>query len=229
MRKFWWIPTMLVILACGGGGNEALITDSPFAGQWQGTWNSAGLAQSGTSSVSIGTNGNAVGTTHNNQTNGDGTLTGTVTNAGQFTGVAQYPGQQATPMSGTMSLSLSGKTLTGNLVQLINGVNHATVFTLRRYPNTKGLAVEFRNSGSATIEMGMVGGLQSQAPGTVRTEQATRTWATENHTETFLMQANAPGGLAAVSIQINGLESHAENLNGILVTWDGTTLRAVTR
>lgn len=97
------------------------------------------------------------------------------------------------------------------------------------YPNTKELTIEFRNNGGAAIDMGMVGDLQSQAPGTSRTERQTRTWIAENHTETFLMQANAPGGLAAVSIQISGKESHAENLTGILVTWDGTTLRATTR
>jgi len=97
------------------------------------------------------------------------------------------------------------------------------------YPHTKTLAVEFRNTSGASIDMGMVGDLQPVAAGANRTENHTRTWVAETHTETFLMQANAPGGLAAVSIQINGRESYAENLNGILVTWDGTTLRAATR
>lgn len=97
------------------------------------------------------------------------------------------------------------------------------------YPHTKTLSVEFSNTSAAAIDMGMVGDLQTVAAGGKRTESHTRTWVAENQTETFLMQANAPGGLAAVSIQINGKESYGENLNGILVTWDGTTLRAVTR
>lgn len=97
------------------------------------------------------------------------------------------------------------------------------------FPHTKTLSVEFSNTSGAAIDMGMVGDLQSVAAGASRTESHTRTWVAENQTHTFLMNAQAPGGLASVSITISGKESYGENLNGILVTWNGTQLRAVTR
>lgn len=97
------------------------------------------------------------------------------------------------------------------------------------YPNTKEVTIEFRNTSGAALNMGMVGDLQSQAAGTTRTERQTRTWLSEGHEESFFMQADAPAGVALVSIKITGKESHAQNFHGILVTWNGTQLSATTQ
>lgn len=97
------------------------------------------------------------------------------------------------------------------------------------YPHTKTLAIEFRNTGPNPIDLGMIGDLETMAPGAIRTESHTRTWVNETQVYSFIAHADNGVGIGTTRIDINGKDSHAENLTGILVTWDGTTIRAVTR
>lgn len=99
------------------------------------------------------------------------------------------------------------------------------------FPYTKTLAIEFRNTGPADLEMwGLPDAPTVVAAGASRTEQKTRTWLTETQNEQFIFHATPPGlGMATVQIELDGKEAQAQNLSGILVTWDGTEMRAVTR
>jgi len=116
------LSLIFVVFGCGGGGSDNS-TPSPFAGRWLGNWNSAALSQNGTADVTIATNGALTGTIHNNQSGSNGTESGSISNAGQVSGTAQYPGQQATSISGTMTINGQGH-LVGNLVQRINNTNY---------------------------------------------------------------------------------------------------------
>lgn len=97
------------------------------------------------------------------------------------------------------------------------------------YPNTKTLAIEIRNDSNAPIELGMLGDRETMAAGATRTESHTRTWIGENQVHTFVAEVNNGAGIGTARIDITGKESHGQNFNGFLVTWDGTTIRMVTR
>lgn len=102
------------------------------------------------------------------------------------------------------------------------------------FPNPRELAIEFQNNSGDELDMWLLpetpGAETRMAAGARRTVRQTRIWNREDQEELFIFQCTPPGlALATVEIKINGRESHAENLNGMLVTWDGTRLRAVTR
>jgi len=125
------LSLLFVVMGCGGGGGSDNSTPSPFAGRWRGNWNSAALSQNGTADVTIATNGALTGTIHNNQSGSNGTVSGSISNSGQVSGTAQYPGQQATSISGTMTINGQGH-LVGNLVQRINNTNYDVSFDLTK-------------------------------------------------------------------------------------------------
>lgn len=97
------------------------------------------------------------------------------------------------------------------------------------YPHTKTVAIEIRNDSTAPIELGMVGNRVTMVAGETRTENDTRTWLNENQVQIFIAEVNNGFGIGTARIDITGKESHGQNFNGILVTWDGTAIRAVTR
>ncbi|MCC7434957.1 MAG: hypothetical protein IT363_09760 [Methanoregulaceae archaeon] len=102
------------------------------------------------------------------------------------------------------------------------------------FPNTRELAIEFQNNSPDQLDMWVLpetpGATTSLASSGRRTIRQTRIWTREDQVERFIFQCTPPGlALATVEITIDGKESHAENLHGMLVTWDGTRLRAVTR
>lgn len=118
------------IVGCGGGGGGAVaVTPSTFAGSWAGTWTSASLGQNGTSTITVASDGTVAGTVHNNTSNSNGTIAGSIDNSGNVTGSAQYPGQAATSLSGTLTLNGQGH-LAGNLIQNVGGTNHGITYDL---------------------------------------------------------------------------------------------------
>jgi hypothetical protein len=59
----------------------------------------------------------------------------------------------------------------------------------------------------------------------------TSTWNASDHTIVFRFHAFKPGLLrsADAQISINGHEAHAENFDGFIATWNGTTLSVTTK
>ena len=106
-----------VVVGCGGGGGSET---SPFAGQWQGSWVDAGNAQSGTVSLTIGTDGSMSGSIHNDTLSLDGTASGSISRSGQVAGAYAYPGQTYTT-SGTLIVNGAGH-LVGTLQIYDSGI-----------------------------------------------------------------------------------------------------------
>jgi hypothetical protein len=116
MRTKWLLGLLLVVAGCGGGGNSAVIAN-PFAGTWLGPWQTP--AEDGTMNVTVGTNGQLTGTSHHNQLNLSGTISGSVNNSGGFATTTVYPGFQPVMTTGTVSFNQQGHLLgngTDNLI-----------------------------------------------------------------------------------------------------------------
>ncbi|HLK17059.1 MAG TPA: hypothetical protein VKT78_19800 [Fimbriimonadaceae bacterium] len=104
---------------CGGSGGSS--TPSPFAGTWVGTWNAPSIPDSGTTNVTIDTNGQITGSTHDNNSGTNGTFTGSITNAGALSATVSYPGTANSSVTGTGSIASNGHLL-GNAIQVQGGV-----------------------------------------------------------------------------------------------------------
>lgn len=115
-----------VCSGCGGGGggqsNPPPAQNSPFAGQWQGTWQGIGVAanEHGTLNVNVTAGGVITGTSTSAGAGGRvGALSGTIGNAGNFNMTAVY-GDGTTTITG--QLVLNGNNATGNMTQTIPGL-----------------------------------------------------------------------------------------------------------
>lgn len=127
--------TMVGLAACGSEESAkkgSASGNSPFVGQWSGTWSSPALGQTGTSTLTIGLDGSATGTTHSNQTGANGAIAGWVADGGSFSGTSQYTGEPAFKLTGTLVLSGGGSTLVGNMMQVIGGASYAGTFTYQK-------------------------------------------------------------------------------------------------
>lgn len=123
--------TSFLLVGCGGGGGGGSeVSNSPFAGQWRGTWASPSTDDAGTATITVATNGAMTGTMHNNRTGNDGTMNATAKNSGSVSGKAQYPGSDPIGLSGTVTINGSGH-LIGNLTQSISGANYPLSFDLQ--------------------------------------------------------------------------------------------------
>lgn len=111
------LAALFLLSGCGGGGGGGGSSlPSPFAGTWVGTWDAPSLSDDGTASITVATNGKVTGTTHDNGTDEDGTLSGSINNSGVFSGKAVYAGSPAINLNGTLGINGSGH-LTGNVTQ----------------------------------------------------------------------------------------------------------------
>lgn len=116
-----------ICLGCGGGSGTSggNTINSPFAGTWAGDWVSPAANRVGTAVITIASNGQVNGSVRDNTVGADGTVAGTISNAGSVQGVLHYEGIQDNSLSGTLAIGQSGH-LTGNLTQS-NGVNSVGV------------------------------------------------------------------------------------------------------
>lgn len=115
MKRILLLGILVAAAGCGGSG---VSTPSPFAGTWNGSWTANDV---GTGSITVATNGAVTGTLHDTTANADGTVTGSISNAGTISGVVHYSGVPNTTLTGTMAIAGNGH-LTGNLTQS-DGVN----------------------------------------------------------------------------------------------------------
>lgn len=102
------------------------------------------------------------------------------------------------------------------------------------YPRTENLSIEFRNTGVDSAEMWLEPDAQAGsdvAGGATRTISRSANWNAADHTITFKFHAFKAGLIrpANVDLTINGHEAHAENFNGFIATWNGTTLSVTTK
>lgn len=75
--------------------------------------------------MTVASNGSINGTIHDTTASADGTVTGSMNNAGVVSGIVHYNGTPNTTLTGTMAIGGNGH-LTGNLTQS-DGVNSAGV------------------------------------------------------------------------------------------------------
>ena len=102
------------------------------------------------------------------------------------------------------------------------------------YPRTENLSVEFRNTSATPAEMWLEPDAQAGsdvAGGATRTMTRATTWTKSDDTIIFRFHAFKPGLLrsANAELSINGHEAHAENFDGFIATWNGTTLSVTTK
>jgi len=108
-----WLAAVCLAAGCGGGGTTSV--ESPFVGGYGGTWAASGY--SGQAQLQFGRGGILVEGGFSSMTAIPTpqpiTLTGSVSNTGQFSGKITPFGESGVAYSG--SLSLHGQTLTGTL------------------------------------------------------------------------------------------------------------------
>lgn len=126
------LPLLFVALTlCGCAGSDAPgTTNSPYTGNWSGTWNIASNGQSGTASVYIDNNGVVTGQDVDGSGN-IGTIKGQIDNSGGVSGTVQYPNQPASTCRGTFSLN-SQQHLVGNLNQYVGQGSYVIAYDLTR-------------------------------------------------------------------------------------------------
>jgi hypothetical protein len=100
----------LLLIGCGGGGSS---TPSPFAGNWSGGFSTSN-AENGNLNGTVGTDGRFTGAIDDLTTGANGTVTGSISNAGQANFTVSYPGQQSFTGTGTLTETAAGH-LTGTL------------------------------------------------------------------------------------------------------------------
>ena len=124
LRMFRKLSISLIVVAvavgCGGGGGGGTSVPSPFAGAWQGSWDSPELFNDGTASVTVGTSGNFTGSIHDNGSDADGTVSGTVHSNGALNATVHYTGAPNSSLSGTVTINGSGH-FVGTLTQDFGG------------------------------------------------------------------------------------------------------------
>ena len=130
-RSIPFLALAVLAVGCGGGGGGGSSEPSPYAGTFSGPWTSTDLGQSGTTRITIATNGNVVGTIRNNTEDLDGSVSGSLSNSGSFNGTVNYPGLSSSSIRGTMAFNGSGQ-LTGTLIQRLDGEDYNATFTLSR-------------------------------------------------------------------------------------------------
>lgn len=102
----------LSVIGCGGGKGTVV---NAFSGQYTGTWKNA--SQNGTAVIAIDDNGKISGQLHNTTLSADGSISGTIDNQGNATGMFVY-GATSVNYTGVLTLTPSIPThLTGSLNQ----------------------------------------------------------------------------------------------------------------
>lgn len=127
MRTYSILVLALVLAGCGGSGGSS--TPSPFAGTWDGPFPPGG--DQGTLSLTIGTDGTTNGTSVDQTYNLTGTIRGSISNTGVFSGTVQYPGYQAASLNGVLSITAGGQ-LTGNYTESLQGQQVNGTITLTK-------------------------------------------------------------------------------------------------
>jgi len=117
----------MLLLGCAGTDTSVAIP-SPYAGSYTGTWNAPSIPSNGTMTLAIADNGNITGTIGDATTSG--TVTGGITNAGNVTGTIKFTGQPDSSLTGP--LTLSGRNLSGTLVETLGGVSTNLVIDLTK-------------------------------------------------------------------------------------------------
>lgn len=120
------IAALIVVPGCGGGGSSV---PSPFAGAWSGTYDAGGIPDNGTATATITTSGQLTGTVHSTAGNGDGTVSGKISNAGTVSAHVTYPGYSPYPLVGTLAINGSAH-LVGNLTETVGSTQYGVSFDL---------------------------------------------------------------------------------------------------
>lgn len=96
----------LVALGCGGSGGGTPAGPSPFAGTWAGTFAIPSLGDSGTSNITIASDGTVAGTGHNTTENLDFNINGSITSPGTVS--VTISGGATGAGSGTWAIAQNG-------------------------------------------------------------------------------------------------------------------------
>lgn len=124
MRKVLALSALVLVVACGGGG-EANTKPWRFIGSWAGTWSSSSLGHSGTMTLDIDGSGNVLGTSTNTTTGQTGGVVDVQLDTyGAFNGTEKYPGQGPIIFNGTL-VTQDSNNLSAQFNRQINGVDHA--------------------------------------------------------------------------------------------------------
>lgn len=111
--------TAAMLSGCGGNSLIAAVTGSPFIGSYKGTF-TTDKGQSGSTSFTVATGGSFAGQMHNDTTGLDGSLSGSIDDAGNFSGTVAYA-SGAIGLTGPVTLTNS-KHLDGTLQVMAGGV-----------------------------------------------------------------------------------------------------------
>jgi hypothetical protein len=116
---------MIVWMAGCGSGSPFQAPNSPFAGDYTGTWSDSTTNDTGTAKMTVALNGNVTGTIVNSTTAKNGSFSGDISSQGVASLTATYPSTAATTLKGTFAFTASGSQLIGTLQQL-NSANALT-------------------------------------------------------------------------------------------------------
>ena len=126
MRKTLPIALLAVLAGCGGSGTS---TPNTFAGRYSGTYTGSGSA--GTADFTVANNGAISGEFVNPGEGLTGTVTGSVTGAGAFSGNIRYTGGPTASLNGTLE-RLDATNYRSNFTQTLDGESQSFVATLTR-------------------------------------------------------------------------------------------------
>jgi hypothetical protein len=110
------------LVGCGGGSGSSVNNTRSFTGKYGGTFSGTvnGVADTGTLTETIASDGSLTGISHSNAANADATVTGTISTAGVVASTFVYPSATYTA-SGTVS-----KTSAGHLIGTLTEFSGAT-------------------------------------------------------------------------------------------------------
>lgn len=124
----------LLVAGCGGSRRLSLLDDSPFEGQFSGTWEAPAAETTGTANITILPNGTITGTAQRNGSNDVGTINGQIANNGTVTGTVQFPEETLSTVNGTWGFNAENQ-LVGDLTQTVGTQSFVVSYTLDRVNN----------------------------------------------------------------------------------------------
>ena len=103
-------------------------TDSNFLGAYDGSWSNAALGETGTFQFTIDAEGQMLGS-FRRENGRTGNFAGSVTAAGRWSGVVNYPDGERVTLDGVMALNDAKNRINGNYTEFLAGVAYDVTFT----------------------------------------------------------------------------------------------------
>ena len=120
-NKVIWAGAVLASFVLGGcgGASGTGITNSPFAGNYSGTWSNTTSGANGPATITVTTSGVFTGTFHDNVTSTDESVDAVIDNLGNVSGSIVVPGPTVLTLTGP--LGFVSPNLTGTLTETSSG------------------------------------------------------------------------------------------------------------